>query len=222
MATDPKILELLQKQGEILARLSTGDSITQEQLMDKLANSISEFVYDATNTFNIWYSRHEDIFLVDGKDLDDAAKVRLLMRKLNTIAYGKYAAYILPRNVWDISFAETVQILKSMYGIQESLFSLRYKCLQMVKNPQKDLVSYAARINESCEQLSQMNADQFKCLVFVCGLQSHSNLEVRMKSLSILEDDSDQTVNKLVTTAQRMMNLKHDAAMVEDKHLLKQ
>lgn len=220
MATDISILELLEKQSQILARLTSASSINKEQLMDKLSNSIAEFSYDPTNsiTFNSWYNRHEDIFLIDGKDLEDPARVRLLMRKLNTVAYGKYSAYILPKNPRDLTFAESVKILKGMFGIQESQFSVRYKCLQTIKNPQEDLVSYAARVNECCERfdLSHMNADQFKCLVFVCGLQSHTDVEIRMKSLSVLEDDSNQTVDKLVTSAQRLINLRRDTAMVED------
>ncbi|XP_037810025.1 uncharacterized protein K02A2.6-like [Lucilia sericata] len=221
MAQDSKILELLELQSKLLATLTQGNasSINQDLLMEKLSNSITEFCYDQANssTFNNWYARFEDIFLVEGKDLDDAARVRLLMRKLNNIAYGQYSAYILPRNPRDVTFADTVKILKDMYGIQDSIFSIRYKCLQTVKMSHEDLISYGARVNKLCEnfKLSEMNADEFKCLVFVCGLQSNADSDVRMRCLSALEDDPNQNINKLITSAQRLLNLKHDTAMVE-------
>ncbi|KAI8117855.1 hypothetical protein CVS40_10322 [Lucilia cuprina] len=72
----------------------------------------------------------------------------------------------------------------------------------------EDLISYAARVNKLCEnfKLSEMNADEFKCLVFVCGLQSNADSDVRMRCLSALEDDPNQNINKLITSAQRLLN----------------
>lgn len=52
-----------------------------------------------------------------------------------------------------------------------------------------------------------MNSDQFKCLAFVYGLQSHS---------AILVDDLNQTINKLVTSAQRLINLKRNTIIMEE------
>ena len=215
-----ELLRILQQQSQILQRLSLGAQPSKDGLMDKLSNSISEFSFDTNKgiTFGVWYNRHEDIFLVEGKDLDDAARVRLLLRKLNPVAYEKYAAYILPKNVRDNSFEQSVKTLKDMFGFQDSIFSLRYNCFKLVKTPQEDIISYAARVNQVCEQsqIFDMSPDQFKCLVFVCGLQSHADVEVRMKSLALLEDDSNQSVNKLVKAAQRLMTLKHDTSLVED------
>ena len=40
-------------------------------------------------TFEAWYQRDEDFFMVNGAELDEAAKVRLLMRKLGGAANMK-------------------------------------------------------------------------------------------------------------------------------------
>ncbi|XP_017471606.1 PREDICTED: uncharacterized protein K02A2.6-like [Rhagoletis zephyria] len=105
-----------------------------------------------------------------------------------------------------------------MFGANESLFSLRYKCLQMSKNPQEDLVSYAARVNAHCEKfrLAELSVDQFKCLIYVFGLQSHTDAEIRIKTLAKLEENAQQTLNSLVSHAQKFINLKKDTAMVEE------
>ncbi|XP_055918537.1 uncharacterized protein K02A2.6-like [Eupeodes corollae] len=183
MANEQKILELLEIQSKLLQSIMGNSSLfshsaRSELLMDSLASNISEFCYDPEHslTFEAWFSRHEDIFNVDGKDLDDASKVRLVMRKLNAIAHERYASYILPKNTRDISFEETVKNLKAMFGVSESLFNSRYRCLQTVKSPVEDFNTYAARVNKNCEdfKLSALTPDQFKCQVFVTGLQSSS------------------------------------------------
>ncbi|XP_054746169.1 uncharacterized protein K02A2.6-like [Anastrepha obliqua] len=224
MAEQEVLMKLLQMQSKLLEQLTQRSKQpvenSKEQLMESLAKSIAEFCYDATNalTFDTWYARHEDVFLVDGKDLDEASRVRLLMRKLNPIAYNKYATYILPKNPRDFTFEETISKLGEMFGANESLFSIRYKCLQISKNQQEDLVSYAARVNAQCEKfrLSELSADQFKCLIYVFGLQAHTEADIRIKILAKLEEDSQQTLNSLVSHAQKFINLKKDTAIVEE------
>ncbi|XP_054746789.1 uncharacterized protein K02A2.6-like [Anastrepha obliqua] len=181
MPEQEELMKLLQMQSKLLEQLTQRSKQpvenSKEQLMESLAKSIAEFCYDATNalTFDTWYARHEDVFLVDGKDLDEASRVRLLMRKLNPIAYNN-------------------------------------------KNQQEDLVSYAARVNAQCEKfrLSELSADQFKCLIYVFGLQAHTEADIRIKILAKLEEDSQQTLNSLVSHAKKFINLKKDTAMVEE------
>lgn len=73
------------------------------------------------------YARFEDVFVVDGVNLDDAAKVRLLLRKLDSQSHSKYINSILPKKPSDNHFEETVKILKRVFGEPESLFSVRYE-----------------------------------------------------------------------------------------------
>ena len=89
------IAERFQKMNEC------GQSYTTEQkLKQSVANSIQEFRYDPDNgvTFSTWYKRYEDIFLVDAENLDEQAKVRLLMQKLGPAEHTKYCNFILPKN----------------------------------------------------------------------------------------------------------------------------
>ncbi|XP_075150673.1 uncharacterized protein LOC142224773 [Haematobia irritans] len=103
-----------------------------EVLMDILAKNIREFVYDPGDNqiFELWFERYEDIFVVEGKQLDEAAKVRLLLRKVSAAVFDKYRDYLLPKHTRDISFATTIEILKKLFGKKESQFSLRVKCMQ--------------------------------------------------------------------------------------------
>lgn len=50
MAQDSNIQELLALHGRLLASLTKGATLQQDQIMEKLSNSISEFCYDPTNS----------------------------------------------------------------------------------------------------------------------------------------------------------------------------
>lgn len=192
-----------------------------EMKMESLANGITEFNYDAESglTFDAWYTRYEGLFNIDAKNLDDAAKVRLLLRKLSTICHKQYVDYILPREPKDFSFIDTVSRLKQMFGKKISLFNQRYNCMNTTKSSQEDFVAYAARVNKKCEefQISQIKADQFKCLIFVCGMRSPADAEIRIKLLNLIDSKSDSiTIEDLTTQCQRLINLKTDTSLIQN------
>ncbi|XP_058445896.1 uncharacterized protein LOC131427032 [Malaya genurostris] len=168
-----------------------------EQLLDSLASNIKEFRYDAENngTFAVWDSRYDDLFEKDAARLDDEAKVRLLRRKLGLAEHERYVSYILPKLPKDFSFVQTVNKLKSLFGAKESVISRRYRCLQITKNPTEDHVAFACRVNKACVEfeLGRLSEEQFKCLVYVCGLKSESDVEIRTRLLAKIEDSNDVT-----------------------------
>lgn len=192
-----------------------------ESLLDKLARNITEFTYDPENdlVFETWYARYEDLFLVDGKSLDDAARVRLLLRKISTSAHSRYVNYILPQHPRDISFENTVKMLTNIFGKKTSLFYTRSKCLQLVKSGTDDFIAYAGHVNRACEQfkLKDLTEDQFKCLIFVSGLHSSQYNDIRTKILSKLETDVAITLNSITEQCQQLANIKHDTNMIEAK-----
>lgn len=106
-----------------------------------------------------------------------------------------------------------------MFGVRESVVSRRYKCLQITKNPSEDHVAYACKVNKSCVEfeLSKLSEDQFKCLIYVCGLKSECDVEIRTRLLSKIEEKDDVTLQQLSEECQRLLNLKHDSAMIENQ-----
>ncbi|XP_017476105.1 PREDICTED: uncharacterized protein K02A2.6-like isoform X2 [Rhagoletis zephyria] len=172
-----------------------------EALMETLAKSIREFAYDPEEgqTFAKWYVRYEDNFNVEAASLDDAAKVRLLLRK--------------PR---DIKFEDTIATLKKLFGKKESQFSIRVKCIQNVRMNDEEVITYAARVNRLCENfnLRDCTGNNFKCLMFVHGMQSASDEDLRARLLSMLDSETSErplTIDNLVAEIQRIKNLKNDA-----------
>uniref|UniRef100_A0A5S6QNC8 Peptidase A2 domain-containing protein n=1 Tax=Trichuris muris TaxID=70415 RepID=A0A5S6QNC8_TRIMR len=104
-----------------------------------------------------------------------------------------------------------------MFGQQRSLFNARYQCLKLTKNARDDLITYGGIVNLKCQrfQLSTLTEDHFKCLIFVCGLQSPNDAAMRLKLLNKIETETEVTVAKLVEECNRPRNLKHDIEMVQ-------
>ncbi|XP_062553982.1 LOW QUALITY PROTEIN: uncharacterized protein K02A2.6-like [Armigeres subalbatus] len=99
--------------------------------------------------------------------------------------------------------------------------SKRYQCFQLTKHDADDFLTYAGTVNRCCEdfELSKITADQFKSLIFTCGLRSSKDADIRTRLLSKLEANAadECTLESLITECQRLQNLKHDTAMVEHK-----
>uniref|UniRef100_A0A8D8CLC5 Uncharacterized protein K02A2.6 n=3 Tax=Culex pipiens TaxID=7175 RepID=A0A8D8CLC5_CULPI len=190
-----------------------------ERILDSLANNIKEFRYDPESsvTFAVWFSRYDDLFEKDAARLDEKAKIRLLLRKLGMEEHERYTSFILPQVSKDFSFSKTVDTLKSLFGAQESLVSRRYRCLQITKQPTEDHVSYACRVNKFCVEfdLKKLSEDEFKSLIYVLGLKSESDAEIRTRLLTKIEEQPEVTLQQVSEECQRLLNLKHDTAMIE-------
>lgn len=217
IAQQTQALELLMnKLNERNHNTPLPDNSTQE-IMDILANSMKEFCHDPQSkvTFGTWYARYEDIFTVDGAQLDDAAKVRLLLRKLDSNSHSEYINFILPKKPSDNNFQDTVTLLKKMFGEPESLFSIRYNCLKLMKKSTEDYIAFASQVNKECERFkfAELKPDQFKCLIFICGLQTHDK-EIRTRLLTKLESDADINLNTLTTECKSLMDLKSDEDLI--------
>ncbi|KER30088.1 hypothetical protein T265_03452 [Opisthorchis viverrini] len=116
---------------------------------DSIAATITEFHYEPASglTFDWWYSRWEDTFLNEFTGKDDAWKSRLLVRKLGTLEHDRFTNFILPQNPKDLTFAQTVDQLREIFGDQHSLFNVRYNCLKLAKREADDYVTFAGIVN---------------------------------------------------------------------------
>ncbi|MBM6549379.1 hypothetical protein, partial [Streptococcus dysgalactiae] len=160
---------------------------------ESIASTITEFHFDSTAnlTFEAWFKRFEDIFLVEFAAQDDACQVRMLLRKLGSVEHDRFISYILPKTPSDYNFNQIVDMLKDIFGEQSSLFNIRFHCMNLTKSESDDFITYAGIANRECERfkLGSITSDQFKCLIFVCGLRSCLHADIRTRILSKIEQN---------------------------------
>lgn len=196
-------------------------SSDMEFVIETLANAMSEFVFDmdTNSTFENWYIRYKDLFADDTQKLDERAKIRLLLRKFNNQAFARYVNVILPKSPQDYTFDETIQKLIELFGPGESIFNTRYQCLQIYKSDGMNIGDYQALVNKAVEKFkfNDMTTDQFKCLVFIRGLTSKSDVDTRVRLLSKLDTNPDTMLDMLVTEYKRLVNYKKDSTTIQSR-----
>ena len=80
-----------------------------------------------------------------------------------------------------------------------------------------DFVTYAGLVNRECERfkLKELTENQFKCLIFVCELQSSKDSDIRKRILAKIESDPEISLQSLAEECQRLINLKHDTQLMK-------
>lgn len=220
-----KVVTMQAKQLNSLVKLVEGQTMaangdSKSELIQRLSNRIPVFSYDPTGdtSFDAWYALNADIFEDEAKSLSDSSRARLLRHRLDPVAHERFVHYILPDNPKEIGFKETVEILRKLFRKQESDFCLRWKCFQMARKETEDFSAYTARVNKTCEdfKLKELSVDQFKCLIFILGLKSPREADIRSKlhnKLDTAEDPTKVTINALAEEAGRILKLKHDTKL---------
>uniref|UniRef100_A0A914XSI1 RNA-directed DNA polymerase n=1 Tax=Plectus sambesii TaxID=2011161 RepID=A0A914XSI1_9BILA len=197
----------------------------KELIMQSLSQRIAEFVFDPDTDvmFDNWYRRVEATLTVDGASLDKRSRVRLLVSKLHMTAFTRYSNHVLPRTPWEIGFDKSVKLLTELFDKPLSLFHLRYRCLKLVKDDADDMITYTGIVNRHCEQfkLTELTIDQFKCLVFACGLQSKNDAQVRTKILQHMESKHDMTLREAGQMCVQYTKLQEDSQMIQTAGVVK-
>ena len=105
--------------------------------------------------------------------------------------------------------------MSKSFGERDSIFHTYYKCLNIVKQEEEDFLTYAGRVNSQCElfKIKEIKEDMFKCLIFVLGLTSKNEKEIRSRFLSLIEN---VTLQKVTEECQKLMNIKRDDKSIEN------
>lgn len=193
---------------------SSNNFSNTEFMIESLSKQMLMFEYneEEKDTFDKWYRRYKDLFESSTHNLDDIAKIRLLMLKLSIPVHNRYLDVILPKVPTNLSFEETIKQLENLFGRHASIFNLRYNCLQTTKLADMDHLQYRSLVNRRCEDfnLSKLTLDEFKCLIYVFGLNSPTDIDIRTRLLRKLDSETNINLDKLYAESQRIIELKKD------------
>uniref|UniRef100_A0A8R1EML3 RNA-directed DNA polymerase n=4 Tax=Caenorhabditis japonica TaxID=281687 RepID=A0A8R1EML3_CAEJA len=211
-----QLVFLQQQQEKLLETIlkKIGTQTDHTSILNSLNGRIATFKYNSEDgeTFDRWFGRYEDVIKVDGAQLDDASKTRLLVTKLDKHEAEQFRNHILPKMPAEVNFEDTVAMLKKLFNETKSLTRLRYELLS-VKFDGNDRKIYTGLVKSrfSVAQWSIMTEDQAQCLLWIMGLQSHEHAELRARALRELEQDSRITLTELTDRLDQVIALRNDA-----------
>ncbi|VUZ48827.1 unnamed protein product [Hymenolepis diminuta] len=165
--------------------------------------NIGEFHYEPSvgEIFTTWYARYQDIYENRTAGLPNEMRITMLLRKFSKNDHDLYLAYLLPLSPKDFTYEETIE--------------KRFKCLDLAIREGEDIHMYAATVNRMCNAFSygSLKEDQFRCLLFIQGLRSPCNAEIRLKLLSLLDKNPDIMVHHLADEYNYFRSLIADSNM---------
>ncbi|KAK5974611.1 Zinc knuckle, partial [Trichostrongylus colubriformis] len=124
------------------------------------------------------------------------------------------------KDVSQIGFDETVEALKQLFDHKTSLFTTRYQCLKLEKSDAEDYLSYTGRVNEFCEKakIHELDSDGIKCLLWIFGLKSHQEAEIRQRLIAILDREhkagKSVSLHELHQECENFLSLRRDSEIV--------
>jgi len=223
------------------ARNDEGENVTifvhpAEEYMDK---RIAPFTFAPKEglTFDRWYERARTEFSSGrGTTLTDSDKAAIIRNKLSQADYNCFAHIVLPKKPEELSLQETVTVLTTLFGRQESIFALRHKIMQIQMLEGEDFNSFGARVNLAAEEfeLTSFTLDDLKTQLFIQGLKSSKVAAVRKKVMEYVEDKLIKrqaedpkvthipTIHELISVANRMSRREEESKQVELQPDIKQ
>ena len=83
---------------------------------------------------------------------------------------------------------------------------------------EEDFTTFAPVVNKRCDdfRLAELSADNFKCLVFVQGLISTKDSQIRHRILNKLEDEPNITLQQITEDCPKYVSVKQDSKTIEE------
>lgn len=88
----------------------------------------------------------------------------------------------------------------------------------MTKDDSMNNLTFMGMINRACEDIefNNLSIDQLKCLLYVAGMPSPRDMEIRPKLLAKLDSQhSTITLEQLSDEYERLRNIKADSSMIQ-------
>ena len=196
------------------------DQVPPESALAALHQRVPVFHYDPASgqVFDNWLSRYEELIYSLANKLDNAEQARFVREKLDQLCYDKFSNAILPSKPNELTLADTIAILKRLFGHNLSMVYRRYnffKC-QCDDDSAKTFDDYTGKVNRlhHLADIGKMTEDNLKCFVWVCGLLKPDYEDVRQVALKFLEEKPNATLTDLHSHVRQFIQLQNTSAKI--------
>uniref|UniRef100_A0A183BSK1 Retrotrans_gag domain-containing protein n=1 Tax=Globodera pallida TaxID=36090 RepID=A0A183BSK1_GLOPA len=150
---------------------------------------------DESTEFEEWIERFQFSVECAATNLQDGAKVKLLMTKLSPSAFGEYKRSCLPDEITQFDFGETKKRLTKLFAHPPSLAIDRYECLKASREEGEEFGVFINRLKALFRKFrySELTEDQFKSLILITSLKSPSEAKLRQHILTRLTAEETKT-----------------------------
>ncbi|GMR31388.1 hypothetical protein PMAYCL1PPCAC_01583, partial [Pristionchus mayeri] len=188
--------------------------------IDAIESRIVEFDYNEEEcTFENWYERYRDVFEHDMKSLEEGMRVRILLRHLSVKCGTQYRDHKAHDDVMQVSFEDTVNALKSLFGKKESDFELRVRFFnqRLSTMGSTDVMKFASEVNRLYQKgnLKLITEDQMKITIFLAGLDLPNQKGLRAHLFNEVGKKPTITFNELLEKYSTMRALERDVTVVQ-------
>lgn len=201
VSMDSKALEKLLKAQQVqfeqmMERMLQPNSVkvNEADLYTKLSGLISEFEFNVVRgmTFESWFGKYSSYFEIEGKELPESVKVRLLVSKLGPEEYAQFERKMLPVKLSEMKFKDLISELAKEFGDPRSQLLKRFEALNDKCSAQQDIVEFGNRVNAQCERAQMsLSIEELKILIFISGIPSEQ-IAVRQMAMKFVENKTSQ------------------------------
>ena len=176
------------------------------------------YVPEEDLTSEAYFRRFGDAFRIDCKSWSEQMKVRLLLEILGATEHNKFIDYLILKQTSEMSSDEAVKSLMELYCPKTSLFHKRWKCINLTRKEGQDYTTFASVVNRHCDNfgLSLLLDNNFKVLIFIQGLVSTKDAELRRQALNRLEKEPNITLQQLAEECQKIILEKQNSKNIDE------
>ena len=90
--------------------------------------------------------------------------------------------------------------------------------MNLTRKDDEDYTTFVSVVIKHCDgfKLSELSANNFECLIFVQGLESNKDVEIRRRVLNILENEPYLMLQQFAEDCQRFVSVRQDSKDIEE------
>lgn len=193
---------------------------TKDTIINGPHARIPRFEYDPSHgvIFENWLSRYEEVINKEGAELSQEDKARFILQKLDQISYDRFSTHILPKKPTELTYQQTIESLKRLFGHNLSLTTIRYNFFTCECDDDNNRMfdDYTCKVNRlrQLADISPMSDEQLKCFVWVCGLKKPQYEDIRQVGLKFLETNANATLTDLHADVKQFVQLQNTSSTI--------